>query len=159
FKLIGISGVKFRDTNGDGVRQGTDPALNGWVIYLDTNDNNQLDGNEPRVTTPATGAYSFTDLGPGTYHVREVLRTGWTQPPRAPAVVAVSGQDVVADFGNFQNYDLAGQVFHDRNGNGIKDPLGAGVAELGLGGRLVFLDANGNNQLDSGELRATTTPG
>src|SRR5262249_35879166 len=117
FKLITISGTKFEDIDGDGSRGPAEPALPNWVIFLDNNDNGVLDAGEPNVTTPGSGAYSFGPLGPGTYHVREVLRPGWTQTLGVPTVVAVSGQDVSADIGNFQNYSLSGQVFHDVNGN------------------------------------------
>src|SRR5262249_4996992 len=103
--------------------------------------------------------HSFGPLGPGTYHVREVLRPGWTQTVGVPTVVAVSGQDVSADIGNFQDFTVSGQVFHDVNGNAIKDPAGAGVAQLGLGGWTVYLDANDNGVFDQGEPSLTTTPG
>ncbi len=79
-----------------------EPGVAGVVIYLDTNNNGQLDwadadgdgewdaGEGERWTVteeddPATpdfdetGRYQFTDLEPGTYIVREIVPDGWVQ--------------------------------------------------------------------------------
>ncbi|MDX1929688.1 MAG: putative Ig domain-containing protein [Pirellulaceae bacterium] len=48
--------------------------------------------------------------------------------------------------------NIQGTVFDDVNGNGIKD----GVNEAGLFGQIVFVDQNGNLQLDASEAKATT---
>jgi len=41
-----ISGTKWDDLNGDGVRNENEPGLAGWTIYLDDNQNGQLDEGE-----------------------------------------------------------------------------------------------------------------
>jgi Ca2+-binding RTX toxin-like protein len=67
----------------------------GVTIYLDLNNNGFLDPDEPYTTTmeddPSTtgydeaGLYSFTDLLPGKYIVREILPTGMVQTyPNSP---------------------------------------------------------------------------
>ena len=42
-------------------------------------------------------------------------------------------------------------MFHDVNHNSVED-----VGELGLAGRTVYADANGNHRLDAGEVSAVT---
>ncbi|MAE62839.1 MAG: hypothetical protein CMJ18_01085, partial [Phycisphaeraceae bacterium] len=75
-----ISGVKFIDDDGDGVRDAGEPGLPGVVIYLDLNNNGALDTGEPRDTTDSAGTYTFTGLRSGvTYVVAEVGLPGWTQ--------------------------------------------------------------------------------
>ncbi len=75
-----ISGVKFEDLNGDGVKDAGEPGLEGRTIYLDLDEDGQLDGgNEPYVVTNAAGEYAFTDLPPGIYMVSEVAQPGWIQ--------------------------------------------------------------------------------
>ncbi|MDY6940080.1 MAG: pre-peptidase C-terminal domain-containing protein [Cyanobacteriota bacterium] len=74
-----IAGLKWNDLNGDGVRDANEPGLEGWTIYLDDNQNGQLDANETATTTDADGEYRFTELGAGTYTVAEVLQNGWEQ--------------------------------------------------------------------------------
>jgi hypothetical protein len=99
-----ISGTKFVDSNGDGVRQAGEPGLAGITIFLETNCNDRLDSGEPRTTTNADGNYVFTDVAAGTYSVREVVAAGWMQTTNNPgAVVVTAGADVKGgDFGDFK---------------------------------------------------------
>src|SRR5262249_34305094 len=57
-----ISGTKFHDLNGDGIKDPGEPGLQNWRIYLDTNNNGVFDPGEPNVFTDAAGNYSFTNL-------------------------------------------------------------------------------------------------
>ncbi len=102
FENIDITGTKYNDLNGNGSRD-QEPGLQGWTIFIDTNDNQTLDQGEVSDTTDANGNYSFTNLGPGTYVVCEVAQSGWTQTssPTCHTVVAESGQNSQGnDFGN-----------------------------------------------------------
>jgi uncharacterized delta-60 repeat protein len=73
-------------------------SLNGWSISLEG-------AGEPSTVTAADGSYSFTNLNPGTYTIREVVQNGWTQTAPAGGAQVVdlaSGQAVTGrDFGNF----------------------------------------------------------
>jgi hypothetical protein len=55
------------------------------------------------------------------------------------------------DWGPPARSSIAGTVYNDRNANGVRN-----VGELGLPGRVIYLDSNGNGRLDAGE-RSTTT--
>ncbi len=81
--LIGaIHGQKFNDLNGDGEWNDDTSPLAGWTIFLDENENGQLDEGEQSTVTGSgeeLGWYWFTDLEPGTYNVCEVPQNGWTQ--------------------------------------------------------------------------------
>ncbi|MEQ9670220.1 S8 family serine peptidase [Coleofasciculus sp. G2-EDA-02] len=74
-----ISGSKWNDLNGDGKQDANEPGLAGWTIYLDNNQNGQLDPGETSTKTDINGDYTFTNLNPGSYTVAEVLRPGWKQ--------------------------------------------------------------------------------
>ena len=110
FKLISISGTKFRDGNGNGVRGPLEVGLAGWKIYLDANDNGQWDDGEIVAKTDAQGNFRFTNLGPGTYRVREVNQLGWIQMTNFPADIdASSGGDVTGVlFGNMPVPNVVG---------------------------------------------------
>ncbi len=151
FHNTSISGRKFEDENGDGSGAG-DSGLGGWTIFLDANNNGALDAGETNTATAADGSYSFTNLGPGTYVVREVNQAGWTQTTSSPApITPTSGDDVAnVDFGNFHNIAISGRKFEDENGDGD------GTGDSGLGGWTIFLDANNNGALDAGETNTTT---
>lgn len=74
-----ITGRKFWDKSDDQIKDDEEQGLEGWTIYLDTNDNGLLDVGETSVLTDSLGFYRFPGLSSGTYNVREVLEPGWEQ--------------------------------------------------------------------------------
>ncbi len=82
-----IHGSKWNDLNGDGIRDAGEPGLEGWVIYIEENDNGQLDPNEISTVTDANGDYSFIGLSRGSYTVVELPQSGWTHT--SPAVMGI----------------------------------------------------------------------
>lgn len=74
FQNGSISGYKFNDLNGNGVKDDNEPKLSGWTINL-YDDQDQLLASK---VTDSTG-YDFTNLAPGTYKVCEEGQAGWTQ--------------------------------------------------------------------------------
>lgn len=77
--LVSLSGVKWRDDNGDGVRDPGEPPLADVTIYLDLDDDGTLDAGEPSTLTDVDGLYGFTDLVPGFWVIREVIPDDFTQ--------------------------------------------------------------------------------
>ena len=148
FHNVTISGVKFKDHNGNGIQDAGDQGLEGWHILVN--------GVDTGVATDANGNYSFM-AGPGTYTIQEVQQVGWTQtygnagytvqvgnPAGDPGLTtAVStnsgstpagvyiqsgGTDTANDFGNFKNVTISGMKFYDTNANGVKDLGEPGIA-------------------------------
>ncbi len=99
-----ISGIKWNDLDGDGVRDSGEAGLQGWTIYLDQNQNSQLDSAERSTITDTNGNYSFTNLAAGTYRVAEVLQSGWQQtfPTSDTHTVNLAAGQIVTDI-NFGN--------------------------------------------------------
>ncbi len=75
--LADLQGTVWNDGNGNGIREAYEPGLANWTVYLDQNQNGQLDPTEPLTTTSADGSYRFTGLAAGTYTVAQVLQSGW----------------------------------------------------------------------------------
>ncbi len=100
FENVSLSGQKFDDLDGDGIKENGEPGLPGWTIQLQ----DQNGGLLGTAVTDANGSYTFVNRGPGTYRLREVAQGGWTQTSANPNdVTAFSGRDVIdLDFGNFQ---------------------------------------------------------
>lgn len=153
-----ISGNVFNDTNANGKKDAKETGLSGWTVYLDANNNGKLDPSEITVKTDSSGNYRFSNLSPGTYHVREVVQAGYklTLPAGGAYVSKVSaGQQLVGDnFGDVRASGpgkITGRLFNDLNGNGRQD-----ARESGLVGWSVFIDANGNGVFDSTEILART---
>lgn len=148
-----ISGLKFNDLNGNGIRDAGEPGLQGVTVFLDANGNGVLDAGEERRITDVNGNYSFAGLASGTYRVRQDLPAGVVQTTPNPADITLGpGEDVtVPDFGDFFLFSISGAKFRDANGNGVRN-----AGEVGLQGWTIFLDANNNRVLDAGETRTTT---
>lgn len=127
-----ISGITFDDVNGNGTKDIGEPGLSGWQIRLNGT-------SQTSTLTDTNGAYSFTNLLPGSYTVSEVIPSGWIQTaPSSPSTYSVeitSGAVMTAkNFGDFLAGSIGGMMFDDLNGNGIKDP-----GESGLGGWHIVL--------------------
>jgi protocatechuate 3,4-dioxygenase beta subunit/uncharacterized protein (DUF2141 family) len=97
-----ISGVKFHDRNGNGVRDTGEEGLGGWVIQLWRKEGSVWRLNAT-TTTDQYGDYIFNDVPAGTYRIVEVQRDGWIQTaPREGfhEVEADEGTISELDFGN-----------------------------------------------------------
>lgn len=99
FKLATISGQKFNDLDGDGIKDMGEPGIAGWTVNLDKNTDGSIDAT---TITDTNGDYSFTGLTAGTYRIREVDQTGWIQTTTNPAeVIITSGiNETNISFGN-----------------------------------------------------------
>ena len=148
-----ISGMKFLDSNQNGLRDAGEQALSGWTIFLDANNNGTLDNNEQSTVTGANGSYFFGDLRAATYNVREIQQVGFQQTTPNPTIVLAAGQDRTGvNFGNAEPpVNISGFKFLDANENGLRD-----AGEQTLSGWTIFLDSNNNGALDSNEQSAVT---
>ncbi|HEX8915759.1 MAG TPA: SdrD B-like domain-containing protein, partial [Humisphaera sp.] len=147
-----VVGQVFNDSNADGLKQSAEVGVPGVTVFLDANANGLPDAGEATAVTNAGGSYSFTGLAGGTYQVIQVVPAGYraTTPVAAGVTVAANGTAVLT-FGDTQKALLAGTVWDDANGNGVRD-----AGEPGIAGRSVFLDLNKNFNQDAGEPVATT---
>jgi hypothetical protein len=160
-----ISGVKYKDVDGDGVRDAGEPGLKDWVIYVDLNNNGVKDANEPASVTKADGSYTISNLPAGNYKVREVQQAGWVATQTPGTVALAAGQDKTGvNFGN--KAAAAGRVsgykFNDRNADGEWDKNGMDNCwnnsddEAGLAGWTIFVDYDGDGVKDANEPSAVT---
>ncbi|HEV8539382.1 MAG TPA: SdrD B-like domain-containing protein [Bacteroidota bacterium] len=130
YQQFGISGQKYEDLDGDGVKDGGEPGLPGWVITL-TGAGGGAD------TTDGSGNYSLSGAGPGSHNLSEAVPSGWVATTPAGGTTTFSQNSGVAkvqDFGNFQTVCVSGVKYRDRNSNGTRD-----VGEEGLSGWTIRL--------------------
>ena len=102
-----ISGQKYNDVDGDGIKDLEEVGLPGWTINLSGTTNNST-------VTDQSGNYSFLGLGDGTYNVCEILQAGWQQifpsspqfcpgPSAGYSISIGGGNDAIGNnFGNRQ---------------------------------------------------------
>ncbi len=153
FTQAQISGTVYNDVNANGVKDTGDAGIVNRTVFLDTNNNGALDAGEPNSTTLGTGGFSFNNLAPGNYRVRIVVPTTSLQTTANLGVITATSGLVSSgnEIGLFTYGTLSGTVYTDNNGNGTKD-----TGETGQSGRTVFLDADNDGVLDTGEVTATT---
>lgn len=157
FKLGVLTGVKFNDVNGNGVRDNNEATLKNWEITLTKKcvEDEQVECDDQTWTTKtdANGAYGFDDLTPGTYVVCEVQQANWTQT--APNtkdgckefVVSTSGHEEVVDFGNKAKPQVLGESTTRElveTGASTAQGLLAGMSILGVLGVLHLMTRRKN---------------
>jgi hypothetical protein len=95
-----ISGMKYNDLNKNGKHDANEPGLANWVIQLKNGT------TTVSTTTDANGNYTFSNVAPGTYKVREVHQNGWKRMSVNPKAIVITAGSVVTDvtFGNAQKH-------------------------------------------------------
>jgi hypothetical protein len=149
-QLGSISGMKFNDSNGDGVKEANEIGLANWTIVL-MNITGATIANE---MTDANGNYSFTNLSAGNYTIGEVLKSGWRQttPPEGNYGITITsaGEDVTGvDFGNTlvarpERNSISGFKINDTNGNGKWDTGEKGISNWTI--RLIGIIGKGKKE-------------
>ncbi|MFK7765870.1 MAG: SdrD B-like domain-containing protein [Mariniblastus sp.] len=155
-KSASISGFVHGDANGDCIfdpSEGDQPLAGVELVLLNSNG-----VQVGQTVTDANGKYSFDNLTPGTYSVREITPDGYLDGGATLGTVGglsqgIAGQGILSsitvgsgdaainyDFCEHIPADLCGTVYHDRNNNGVQDSGEEGIA----GTRMVLTDENGN---------------
>jgi hypothetical protein len=157
-----VTGTKFEDRDADGTRDGGEPALAGFRMYVDLDGDGSLDAGEPSDVSDAAGAYQITAVPAGSYDVREALTpaqqaAGWTcSKPSGGCAKAIEmtmgGNTSGVEFGNWAPATVSGTTWDDANRNGFRDG-----GEPVLSGVTVFVDYDGDGVRDPGEPFATSS--
>jgi hypothetical protein len=142
YQNFGISGVKYNDLNGNSSKDGGEPTLAGWTINLTGTGGGST-------VTDGSGNYSFSNVGPGSHTLSEVVQAGWvaTQPAGGSTIfVQNSGVAKVQNFGNFQKVCVSGSKYLDHNNNGTREADEPGLAgwKINYGANSAITDANGD---------------
>ena len=160
-----IHGYKWNDLDGDGIWDDNEQGLADWTIYIDANNNGQLDQGELSTTTDENGGYWFKDLEPGTYTIGEVNQDGWQQTypledtTPTPEDIAFHTVDLepgqILEDINFGNQEIGCNATngHDdltdcaTNNPDVIDGLGGNDTIVGLGGNDTLIGNDGNDSL------------
>ncbi|NLS93705.1 MAG: hypothetical protein GXX96_16215, partial [Planctomycetaceae bacterium] len=134
-----IRGTKWHDLNENDAQDPDEPGLEGWTVFLDTNNNGLFDVGELSAVTDANGDYLFAGLPQGAqYRVVEMAQPGWYQtspeiPLEAPAqAIALEANDLVFDpYRNILYGTANGHVLrYDLRAQTLLSPLTVGNQEI-----------------------------
>ncbi len=159
-----IQGKVFSDATSGADSDGAQ-GIEDVQVYIDVNNNNNLDSNELYVLTDEDGEFYFPYQSPAnnTYIVRHIVPDGYRSVYPA---IPVNDVDVVAGAivsdrssdGNPANFGdnqlpgtITGNVYRDTNNNGQKD-----VGENGIFAARVYVDLNNDNVRQNTEPTALT---
>lgn len=166
-QVVTISGHKFDDLNGNGIKDQNEPFIAGFTFYVDLNANEQFDQGEPSAVSDANGFFEIINIPAGTFLVREAPIFAWVQTTPTGGqgsdglsveVTLSAGQsknDLL--FGNRNLFapptsgSISGVVWNDIDKNGQQDQ-----GEPELQGWVAYIDNNDNGQFDQGEPFAVT---
>ena len=158
--LGSISGIKFRDRNLPLPNEEHDvdeELLNGWTIQLAENRNfTSILNSKVTGMGDAQGHYTFPNLQPGTYYIREVPQDPDNIEQTTMPVVEVTlgpGENLTENqnpelaIGNRRDGQIIGEMFEDKNGNGVKN---TDIGERGIEGIRVYLNRDVPRVSDTG---------
>jgi protocatechuate 3,4-dioxygenase beta subunit len=152
---ITISGNVYDDINSNNVREGGESGIAGVSLTLERWNGAAYVSTSLSTTTDVNGAYKFQNslITPGQYRVVETQPSGYLSIGATAGIVngstrgVVEGANVITtialdggensiqnDFAEAKPVSLSGQVYHDRNDNGVRDS-----GEEGIGGATVQL--------------------
>ena len=162
-----IGGRAWDDADGDGIQDPVEPGLAGAAVSLLDATGNLIEST----MTSSTGAYRFFGLRPAdAYSLRFTAPSGRVftianaGPDDAgdsdadpltgqttPWTPAAGQQQAGFDAGLVTPATLSGTLFNDTDADALRD-----LGENGLAGFILFMDADGDGQLDPTERSATT---
>ncbi len=145
---VTIGDYVWDDLNGDGIQNVGEPGIDGVTVTLDPGTPADPSDDLTDITA-AGGAYSFTDLAPGTYTVTFTPPVGTVLSPTtagsdpaadsnglATTITLDSGQsDDTIDLGVYAPATVGDFVWDDLDGDGIQD-----IGETGVENVTVTLD-------------------
>lgn len=153
-----ISGTVYSDLNDNAQMDPGEPGIAGVTVYIDVNDTHSFVAGDPETTTNSLGQYTFSDLAPETYIIRQIppANAGQTSPTGDDGQhVTVDESDVTGvNFGDFtpaSTLDIIGTVYNDLTNIGQIESGDPGIA-----GVTVYIDTNDSHVFAPTDPHTTT---
>ncbi|MBS3778618.1 MAG: isopeptide-forming domain-containing fimbrial protein, partial [Candidatus Thermoplasmatota archaeon] len=93
-----IRGIKFNDSNSNGIKDCDEDILEDWTIELYRYVDSDWILQETMETT--SSGYEFDELSAGEYKVREETKQNWINITAEKVIVSIDGEIETIDFGN-----------------------------------------------------------
>lgn len=142
-----LVGSVVKDANKNRFADSNEVRPPGRTVYIDLNNDGQLNASEPRTITDEDGNFRFEGVGLyKTYWLRDISTDDWVFDGTTFSIESAaedSRQNVLEDLPGIR---FNGRVFHDLDLDGDYD-----AGEELLAGRTVYGDLNYNGRLNPGE--------
>jgi len=147
-----VTVTKYHDRNANGIQDEGEEELSEWEIDLSGDTG----------ITDEDGQIIFENLVTGEYVLSETIDEGWYQSniscgesgeidnDNEYPIFISPGDEIACNIGNYQNGSISGAKWNDENANQKNDE------EPVLSGWTIFIDENGNGQLDGEEASQAT---
>ncbi len=147
-----LTGTVFNDVNRDGRLSGSsETGLAGATVFVDRNGNGVFDPGETSTVTAANGSYSIA-VAPGTVRIVVAPPSGFVGTSPVQTVTVTTGGATNVNLGVSRvSADITGTKWADLDGNGFQD-----AGEPGLAGVFIYLDLDGDDNIDIFEPRSVT---
>ena len=149
-----VSGTKFSDADRDGVMDAGEAGMTqSFTIYVDYDGDQIFDVGEPWAASGVGGAYTISNVRPGTWSVHEHPPVGWLCTADCGGQVTVSSGTAAIgpNVGNVLSTTIWGYKFEDTDADGFRDD-----GEPGLAGWRIYVDLDGDDSYDTDEPSAVT---
>ena len=165
--IVTLTGAVYEDQDGDGIRDAGEPGISGVIVTLTGTSVVTGAITARNALTDTNGTYTFANVTPGTYAIKETQPAGFVDGKEqngTPAAATVTndrfgGINVTGtvatltgyNFGEVEGVSIAGVVYDDVNDDGAQATTG----EVGIAG--VTIRLVGTNDLGQAVNRTTTT--
>jgi protocatechuate 3,4-dioxygenase beta subunit len=123
-----VSGIVYQDLNNNQQQDMTEPGLEG--VRLEAVQGGNVLG---AVVSQTDGSYRIAGLPPGTYLLRLVLPAGFAPvTPQEEEIFLTGGNGQNVGFGLLPVSTIAGMVFEDLNGDGVRQFFEPGMGNVRL---------------------------
>jgi large repetitive protein len=142
-----VTGLVYNDRNRNSSYQTSEGGLSGQTVYVDTNNNSQLDTGELRTRTGSDGTFAIS-IPPGATTIRLLAGTGFVLTAGS-AQVSGSIDQVIPNVRLGQAavaQPINGYKWKDIDGDGIRDE-----GEPGIGDVYIYADLDGDDRPDLNE--------
>jgi ELWxxDGT repeat protein len=143
-----LAGTIFSDGNNNGTQDAGEGGAYGFRVFLDLNRSGKLDRDEPWTRTNSAGRYRFAGLSPGPYELRVTQAEGWRIKDNEwkRDVTVKPGTERRLNVAVRAFFQVRGLIYLDRNGNDQMDPFEGDQYTR------VWIDLNHDGRVDDDEV-------
>ncbi|MEM4643884.1 MAG: SdrD B-like domain-containing protein [Candidatus Methanomethylicaceae archaeon] len=142
-KTVAVSGLIYNDANQNGILESIDLSYSTLLSNVTVHLINETGYCISKCIPNSTGYYEFVNLTPGLYELYLVMPVNCFNSTPLHKIVNITNTNLTnVNFGVFTTYKIIGEVYSDKNRNGIRDRTETGFSEA-----LIYLNEENNRTI------------